>query len=135
MAHELGLMRVDAHDTDIFILLDLTFMLMHHTHASRLRMQIKLPLYWRVLFCRLVALVPALVAALASTSQPTQLDDITEWGNIVASVCVPFSIIPMLKFTACRSLMGVRTTEQMLFISYFIYVNNARWQSQYLCHC
>lgn len=69
--------------------------------------QIKLPLYWRVLFCRSVALVPALLAALGSAAQPSLLDATTEWGNIVASICVPFSVIPMLKFTASRALMGV----------------------------
>ena len=81
-------------------------------------LQIKLPLYWRVLFCRLAALVPALFAAIASTSNPNQLDDITEWGNIVASICVPFSIIPMLKITASRTLMNVSC-----YILYFLLIN------------
>jgi Mn2+/Fe2+ NRAMP family transporter len=35
------------------------------------------------------------------------MDDATQVGNIIGSICVPFTIVPMLKFCNSTRLMGV----------------------------
>ena len=67
-----------------------------------------LPVHYRVLMCRAVAIVPALIAALCEASYPAIMDELTQWGNIVTSCCVPFAVLPMLKFCSSRKIMGVR---------------------------
>ena len=68
-----------------------------------------LPLYQRISLCRLVALVPAVLAAILEATYPSSMDDATQIGNIIASICVPFSILPMLKFCVSSRLMGIHT--------------------------
>lgn len=68
-----------------------------------------LPLYQRISLCRLVALVPAVIAAVLEATHPSSMDDATQLGNIIASICVPFTILPMLKFCVSSRLMGAHT--------------------------
>jgi len=65
-----------------------------------------LPVHYRVLICRSVSIVPALIAALLEATHPTIMDELTQWGNIISSCCVPFAVLPMLKFCSSPKLMG-----------------------------
>jgi hypothetical protein len=74
-------------------------------------LQFHIPLYQRISLCRLVALVPAVIAATLEATHPSSMDDATQVGNIIGSICVPFTIIPMLKFCNSTRLMGVRPSR------------------------
>eukprot|EP01041_Mallomonas_annulata_P004519 gene4519-8976_t len=65
-----------------------------------------LPVHYRVLFCRSISIIPALIAALMESSYPTIMDELTQWGNIVTSCCVPFAVLPMLRFCSSEKIMG-----------------------------
>jgi NRAMP (natural resistance-associated macrophage protein)-like metal ion transporter len=66
-----------------------------------------IPLYQRISLCRIAALIPSVLAATLEATHPSAMDDATQIGNIIASFCVPFSILPMLKFCCSSRLMGV----------------------------
>lgn len=68
-----------------------------------------IPLYQRISLCRLVALIPSVIAAVLEATYPSSMDDATQVGNIIASICVPFAILPMLKFCTSTRLMGEHT--------------------------
>lgn len=70
-------------------------------------LQFHIPLYQRISLCRIAALIPSVLAATLETSYPSAMDDATQIGNIIASFCVPFSVLPMLKFCCSKRLMGV----------------------------
>lgn len=89
-----------------------------------------LPLYQRISICRLVALIPAVLAALFEATHPSSMDDATQIGNIIASICVPFSILPMLKFCVSSRLMGIHavgsaTVALVLLVTAFLISMNA----------
>jgi Mn2+/Fe2+ NRAMP family transporter len=77
-------------------------------------LQFHIPLYQRISLCRLAALIPSVIAATLEATYPSSMDDATQIGNIIASVCVPFAIIPMLKFCCSKRLMGV--SQWALFV-------------------
>ena len=58
----------------------------------------------------MIALIPSVIAATLEATYPSSMDDATQIGNIIASICVPFAIVPMLKFCCSKRLMGVRAS-------------------------
>lgn len=78
----------------------------------------------------MVALIPAVLAALLEATHPSSMDDATQIGNIIASICVPFSILPMLKFCVSSKLMGAhtvgwKTVSVVLTVTSFLIILNA----------
>ncbi|XP_054726530.1 protein Malvolio isoform X2 [Anastrepha obliqua] len=78
------------------------------TYAGQFSMEGFLNLQWprwrRVLFTRLIAIVPTFCLALF-----TQMDDLTHLNDIlnaVMSLQLPFAAIPTIAFTSCAAIMG-----------------------------
>jgi len=71
-----------------------------------------IPLYQRISLCRIAALIPSVLAATLEATYPSAMDDATQIGNIIASFCVPFSILPMLKFCCSTRLMGEHVMDK-----------------------
>ena len=80
----------------------------HVLNGKTLVLQFMLPVHYRVFLCRCASLVPALIAALFEATHPSVMDELTQCGNVITSVCVPFAILPMLKFCTSPRIMGVR---------------------------
>lgn len=77
------------------------------TYAGQFVMEgfldIKLPIWQRVMITRAVAIAPALVVVFLSAHTLTDLDN---WLNILQSVQLPFALIPTLKFCSSKQIMG-----------------------------
>lgn len=69
-------------------------------------LEIKISAWKRVALTRGVALIPALIVAVVSQNQAFQSDYFNEYLNVLQSVQLPFALLPLLTFTATRSLMG-----------------------------
>ena len=81
-------------------------------------LDLKLPIYQRVMITRSVAIVPALCVSMVSSSALTRLDI---GLNILQSVQLPFAIVPLIKFVGNEKIMGsfVLPRKQILFASTF----------------
>ncbi|KAG0605944.1 hypothetical protein M758_9G100500 [Ceratodon purpureus] len=61
----------------------------------------------RVLVTRLVAIVPTVIVALAFDSSENELDNLSEWLNVLQSIQLPFALIPLLCLVSNTRVMGV----------------------------
>jgi natural resistance-associated macrophage protein len=66
-------------------------------------MDIKLPVYLRVLITRTIAIIPALGIAFMREDQITNMDS---YLNVLQSVQLPFALIPLIKFSSSYQVMG-----------------------------
>jgi natural resistance-associated macrophage protein len=75
------------------------------TYAGQFVMQgfvnLKVPVYIRVLITRSIAIVPALIVAFVGDN-----DSFAGFLNILQAIQLPFALIPLLKFTASDKVMG-----------------------------
>ena len=69
-------------------------------------LDIELPAWKRVALTRAIALGPALLVAIATTSTPGALNSVNEYLNILQSVQLPFAMLPALHFAASAHLLG-----------------------------
>ena len=78
------------------------------TYAGQFAMEGFLNLQWarwrRVLFTRLIAIVPTFCVALFS--QIDQVTKMNDYLNAVMSLQLPFATIPTIAFTSCNAIMG-----------------------------
>ena len=78
------------------------------TYAGQFVMEgfldIKLPVWKRVLLTRTIAIVPALSVVFMSSFTLTNLDTFL---NILQSVQLPFALVPLIKFSSSPEIMGV----------------------------
>ncbi|XP_037940864.1 protein Malvolio isoform X2 [Teleopsis dalmanni] len=78
------------------------------TYAGQFTMEGFLNLQWprwrRVLFTRLIAIVPTF--CLAFFSKMEDLTDMNDILNAVMSLQLPFAVIPTIAFTSCTAIMG-----------------------------
>mgnify|MGYP002038184315 CR=1 FL=1 len=72
-----------------------------------------MPAWKRVALTRCIALGPALLVAVATTSTPGALNAVNEYLNILQSVQLPFALLPVLHFTSRPDLMGERWMNTM----------------------
>jgi len=79
-----------------------------------------IPAWQRVAVTRLLALGPAIVVALASTSSTTASDEMGEWLNILQSIQLPFALLPLLHFTSSKKIMGNMAIGRVLKIGVWI---------------
>jgi len=81
-------------------------------------LELKLPVYQRVMITRSVAIVPALCVSLISEGALTRLD---VGLNILQSVQLPFAIVPLIKFVGNEKIMGqfVMPKRQIIFATCF----------------
>ena len=70
-------------------------------------LEIKLPMWQRMLVTRCVALIPAVVVAIGTENHPTLSDQLDQWLNILQSVQLPFALLPVLSFTSQAAIMGI----------------------------
>jgi Mn2+/Fe2+ NRAMP family transporter len=61
----------------------------------------------RVVVTRLVAIVPTVIVALAFDSSENELDNLSEWLNVLQSIQLPFALIPLLCLVSNTRIMGV----------------------------
>lgn len=61
----------------------------------------------RVVVTRLVAIVPTVIVALAFDSSENELDNLSEWLNVLQSIQLPFALIPLLCLVSNTRVMGV----------------------------
>lgn len=69
----------------------------------------KIAAWKRVLFTRLIALLPAVLVALVARRQGASShigDSLDEYLNILQSIQLPFALLPILHFTSSRRVMG-----------------------------
>ena len=80
------------------------------TYAGQIIMNgcldIELPAWKRIALTRGLALGPALLVAVATTSMPGALNAVNEYLNIMQSVLLPFAMLPALHFAASSRLLG-----------------------------
>ena len=69
-------------------------------------MRWKIKPWQRVGLTRLVALGPAITAALAGQTSSSVADSLDEWLNVLQSVQLPFALLPLIHFTSSKGLMG-----------------------------
>ena len=81
-------------------------------------LNIKLPIWKRVLLTRSVAIVPALGVMILNEDQLPGMDI---YLNILQSVQLPFALIPLIKFVGCPKIMGSFALPkwQIVFASLF----------------
>lgn len=77
------------------------------TYAGQFVMEgfldIKLPVWLRVLITRSVAIVPAIIVTFLNDENLLKLDYLL---NILQAVLLPFALIPLLKFVGSPEIMG-----------------------------
>ncbi|XP_024381410.1 metal transporter Nramp4 [Physcomitrium patens] len=61
----------------------------------------------RVLVTRAVAIVPTIIVALIFDSSANELDNLSEWLNVLQSIQLPFALIPLLCLVSNARVMGV----------------------------
>ncbi|XP_024393903.1 metal transporter Nramp4 isoform X2 [Physcomitrium patens] len=61
----------------------------------------------RVLVTRAVAIVPTVIVALSFDSSENELDNLSEWLNVLQSIQLPFALIPLLCLVSNKRVMGV----------------------------
>ncbi|GAM24973.1 hypothetical protein SAMD00019534_081480 [Acytostelium subglobosum LB1] len=66
--------------------------------------QIKLPPWVRRLVTRLLAIIPAVIVILAMG--PSQVYNLLIISQVILSIALPFAIVPLIKFTSDREIMG-----------------------------
>ena len=66
-------------------------------------LDLKLPIYQRVLLTRSIAIVPALLISFVNASILTSFDT---YLNILQSVQLPFALVPLIKFVGSPKIMG-----------------------------
>lgn len=66
-------------------------------------LELKLPIWARVLLTRSVAIVPAIIVTFIDKTELTNLDNIL---NVFQAVLLPFALIPLLKFVGNADVMG-----------------------------
>ena len=69
-------------------------------------MRWKIKPWQRVGLTRLVALGPAITAALAGQTSSSIADSLDEWLNVLQSIQLPFALLPLIHFTSRKNLMG-----------------------------
>lgn len=83
------------------------------TYAGQFVMEgfldIKLPVYKRVLLTRAIAVVPAIIITFFEREQLTNLDS---GLNILQSIQLPFALIPLIKFVTSPKIMGAFTISK-----------------------
>ncbi|KAI8053704.1 natural resistance-associated macrophage protein-domain-containing protein, partial [Syncephalis plumigaleata] len=57
----------------------------------------------RIAGTRIASLVPALIVA---SVWPAHIDMLGEWFNVLQSICLPIALVPLLRLTSARSVMG-----------------------------
>jgi Mn2+/Fe2+ NRAMP family transporter len=60
----------------------------------------------RVAFTRAIALVPAVLVAILSSTNSALADTLDQYLNILQSIQLPFAVLPLLRFTSAASIMG-----------------------------
>lgn len=60
----------------------------------------------RVVVTRSVAIVPTVIVALIFNSSENQLDNLSEWLNVLQSIQLPFALIPLLCLVSNPRVMG-----------------------------
>ena len=69
-------------------------------------MRLQMKPWQRIILTRSIALVPSVAVALSSLGEATTLDATNQAVNVVQSVLIPFAILPLMRFTSSRRLMG-----------------------------
>eukprot|EP01052_Picozoa_sp_SAG31_P014226 SAG31_NODE_876_length_11307_cov_3.506781_2_plen_190_part_00 len=69
-------------------------------------LQLELAPWKRLALTRSVALVPALLTAIAADANPRASDAVNVWLNILQALQLPFALLPVLRFTSSRAVMG-----------------------------
>lgn len=59
----------------------------------------------RAVIARTIATIPALVVA-ATQTDPTQIDAMNLWLNLLQTLALPFTLIPLIHFTSDKRVMG-----------------------------
>ena len=67
---------------------------------------IKLPIWQRVLITRSIAIVPAICVTFFNN---TALDSMDNALNILQSVQLPFALVPLIKFACDHQILGLFT--------------------------
>lgn len=87
----------------------------------------------RVLVTRAVAIVPTIIVALIFDSSANELDNLSEWLNVLQSIQLPFALIPLLCLVSNARVMGVfvitKVTKvlKVLILRVYITVANHIW--------
>lgn len=95
---------------------------MSGTYAGQFVMEgfinLKIPMYQRVMITRAVAIVPSLCVSLISPEKLTRVD---VGLNILQSIQLPFAIVPLIKFVGSEKIMGefVVPKKQIMFAATF----------------
>lgn len=66
----------------------------------------RMPLWARRLVTRLISVVPVLIVTIAFHGDENALDNMLVYSQVFLSVALPLSMIPLVKFTSSRKLMG-----------------------------
>jgi len=89
------------------------------TYAGQMIMggclQIQLAPWKRVALTRFFALGPALFVAVSTGSDSSLFNNINQYLNVLQSVQLPFAMLPVLHFTASKSLLGRFASSPTLF--------------------
>jgi len=85
----------------------------------------------RVLVTRLVAIVPTVVVALAFDSSENELDNLSEWLNVLQSIQLPFALIPLLCLVSNTRLMGVFVINTVTKVHYVL---KSLYLMSYICN-
>ncbi|CAM9522065.1 unnamed protein product, partial [Heterosigma akashiwo] len=78
-------------------------------------LRIPIPRWLSVLVTRCVALVPALLVAVGSMSNPVLSDVLQQWLNILQSIQLPFALFPLLFFLASPKIMGQFAVSRIMW--------------------
>jgi NRAMP (natural resistance-associated macrophage protein)-like metal ion transporter len=73
----------------------------------------------RVLVTRLVAIVPTVAVALLFDSSENELDQLSEWLNVLQSIQLPFALIPLLCLVSNVRVMGDFVIGTVTKVKYF----------------
>lgn len=68
--------------------------------------QMQVANWHRVVFTRIIALVPAILVAMATDANETASDKMGAWLNVLQSVQLPFALLPLLHFCSDKRIMG-----------------------------
>lgn len=69
-------------------------------------LDLKVPVWVRVTFTRLVAIGPGIVVAILTQNDQNLSDKFQEWVNVLQSVILTFALLPVLHFTSNPAIMG-----------------------------
>ncbi len=70
-------------------------------------LNLRLEKWIRTVITRGVAMVPTVIVALLFDSAENQLDNLSEWLNVLQSIQLPFALLPLLCLVSNSRIMGV----------------------------